>query len=95
MKNAYVVGHITVKDKNKWNEYRTKVSATLEYWGGELVFRGKLYAILSGNHVHHDTVVIRFPDSKAIDNWYASPEYQVLIPLRQEAADMELLSYVE
>ena len=95
MKNAYVVGHITVKDKDKWNEYRTKVSATLESWGGKLVFRGKLYAILSGNHVHHDTVVIRFPDLAAINSWYASAEYQSLITLRQEAADMELLSYEE
>jgi uncharacterized protein (DUF1330 family) len=38
-------------------------------------------------------VVIRFPDLKAVDGWYASAAYQALIPLRQEAADMDLLSY--
>ena len=95
MKKAYVIGHITVKDNAKWREYRNKVAATLEPWGAEVVFRAKLCSVLSGNHAHHDTVVIRFPDLAAINNWYSSPEYQSLITLRQEAADMELLSYDE
>jgi uncharacterized protein (DUF1330 family) len=93
MKNAYVIGHITVKDKDKWDEYRNKVPATLNPWGAELVLRGKLCSVLSGNHTHTDTVVIRFPDLRSLKSWYSSPEYQSLIPLRQEAAEMELLSY--
>ena len=93
MKNAYIIGHITVKDKDKWDEYRNKVPATLNTWGAELVLRGKLCSVLSGNHAHTDTVVIRFPDLRSLNGWYSSPEYQSLIPLRQEAAEMELLSY--
>ena len=46
MKNAYVIGHITVKNREKWTEYRNKVPATLEEWGAELVFRGKLCSVL-------------------------------------------------
>ena len=60
MANAYVIGHITVKDQEKWQQYRSQVPATLEPWGGELVFRGNLSTVLSGNHAHRDTVVIRF-----------------------------------
>jgi uncharacterized protein (DUF1330 family) len=93
MSYAYVIGHITVKDAEKWNEYRNQVPATLAPWGAELVFRGKLAAVLSGEHRHADTVVIRFPDTKAIDGWYASPAYQSLIPLRKEAAEIVLLAY--
>ena len=93
MSNAYVIGHITVKDAEKWNEYRNQVPATLEPWGAELVLRGKLAAILSGEHLHTDTVVIRFPSTKAIDDWYASPAYQSLITLRKQAAEIVLLSY--
>lgn len=90
---AYVVGHITVKDPGKWIEYRERVPATLAPWGAELVFRGKLATILAGTHTHADTVVIRFPDTEAVACWYASPTYQALIPLRNEAADLVLLSY--
>lgn len=93
MSHAYVIGHITVKDAEKWDEYRSQVPATLEPWGAELVLRGKLASILSGEHTHTDTVVIRFPDTNAIDGWYASPAYQSLIPLRKKAAKIVLLSF--
>lgn len=91
--NAYVIGHITVKDAEKWSEYRNQVPATLEPWGAELVLRGKLASILTGEHAHTDTVVIRFPDIKAINSWYSSPAYKALIPLRKTAAEIVLLSY--
>ncbi len=95
MKKAYLIGHITVKNKEKWAEYRDKVPATLEPWDAEVVLRGKLCSVLSGNHGHTDTVVIKFPDLKSLNGWYSSQKYQALIPLRQDAAKMDLLSYEE
>jgi uncharacterized protein (DUF1330 family) len=88
---AYVIGHITVKDADKWALYRSQVPATLAPWGGELVFRGKHIAVLAGEHRHPDTVVIRFPSREAADGWFSSPAYQALIALRSEAADLDLI----
>ncbi len=93
MSNAYLIGHLTVKDADKWAEYRSQVPATLEPWGAELVLRGNRLAILAGGHPHADVVVIRFPSQDAIDGWHSSAAYQALIPLRQQAADVVLLSY--
>lgn len=90
---AYVIGHITVKDPDKWAQYRGKVPDTLTAWGGELVFRGHTHAVLSGSHRHADTVVLRFPDLAAVANWYSSPAYQALVPLREQAADLDLICY--
>ena len=90
---AYVIGHITVKDPEKWAEYRSRVPATLEVWRAELVMRGRRIGVLSGEHEHNDVVVIRFPDAGAVTGWYTSPTYQALIPLREQAADMVLVSY--
>ncbi len=95
MSNAYVIGHISIKDVEKWALYRAQVPATLAPWGGELVFRGERVATLAGQHDHDDVVVIRFPDQAAVDAWHASPAYQALIPLRQQAADIVLLAYQE
>lgn len=92
---AYVIGHITVKDPAKWAEYRARVPATLAPWKAELVFRGERLAVLGGEHQHTDTVVIRFPNAAAIDGWYNSAAYQALIPLRREAADLDLVSFAE
>ncbi len=93
MSNAYVIGHVTVKDAEKWQQYRDAVPATLKSWGAELVLRGSLASILAGEHSYTDTVVIRFPNVEAVNSWYSSPAYQSLIPLRQAAADIVLLSY--
>lgn len=90
---AYLVGHIHVKDTDKWAEYRSRVPATLAPWNAELVFRGRQAAALSGTLPHSDIVVIRFPDMASLDAWHASPAYQALIPLRTAAADVVLLSY--
>lgn len=92
---AYVIGHITVKDATKWAEYRARVPATLAPWHAELVFRGERLAVLGGEHRHSDTVVIRFPNEAAVDGWYNSAAYQALIPLRMEAADLDLVSFSE
>jgi len=93
MSSAYVVGHITVKDPETWAEYRSRVPETLAPWEAELVFRGKQVAALSGENPHPDIVVIRFPSVAAVNGWFASSAYQALIPLRQQAADVVLLSY--
>ncbi|MDP2132001.1 MAG: DUF1330 domain-containing protein [Sulfuritalea sp.] len=93
MKDAYVIGHITIRDAARWDEYRSQVPATLEPWGAELVFRGTLATVLAGEHSHPDVVVIRFPSQAAADGWHGSAAYQALIPLRRQAADVVLLSY--
>lgn len=91
--SACVIGHITVKDADKWAQYRAQVPATLAPWGAELLFRGAASCVLGGQHAHTDTVVIRFPDQAAVDGWYQSAAYQSLIPLRQQAADLDLISF--
>lgn len=93
MKNAYVIGHITVKNPEAWAEYRNRVPDTLTQWNAEVILRGKLSSILAGEHAHMDTVVILFPNLQAVHDWYASSAYQALIPLRQQAAEMTLLTY--
>jgi len=91
--NVYVIGHITVKDADKWASYRSQVPATLAPWQAELVFRGEKLAVLGGEHRHSDTVVIRFPDAEAANGWFNSAAYQALIPLRMEAAEVDLVSF--
>lgn len=93
MSHAYLVGNITVKDPAKWADYTRQVPATLVPWGAELVFRGKRVAAFSGRHPHADIVVIRFADAAAVQAWFASSAYQALIPLREQAADVDLLCY--
>lgn len=90
---VYAIGHITIKDPDKWVEYRDKVPATLAPFGGEVVFRGRRLDVFSGAHPYSDVVVLQFPDNDAVAAWHASTAYQALIPLREQAAEMLLISY--
>lgn len=90
---AAIVGHIAVKDAERWMRYVAGVPATLVPWGGEVVMRGEQRLPLHGAQHGTQLVVIRFPDLAAIDAWYRSDLYQALIPLRDEAADVVLAAY--
>ena len=90
---VYVVGQITVRNAAKWAEYRAQVPGTLAPLKAELLFRGSQVEVLAGEEPHADIVVIRFPSVAAVNGWYASPAYQALIPLRDEAADVALVVY--
>ncbi|VTU26076.1 DUF1330 domain-containing protein [Variovorax sp. PBL-E5] len=88
---ACVIGHITVKDAARWAQYVASVPGTLADWQAELVFRGQCREVLGGAHGHTDTVVLRFPSVEAAEGWFRSPAYQALIPLRHQAADVDLI----
>lgn len=92
--SAYVIGHISIRDETRWAEYRSKVPATLAPWSAELLLRAKTAAVLAGSHTHTDVVIIRFPNLASAEGWFHSAAYQALLPLRNAAADVDLISYV-
>lgn len=93
MSHAYLVGNVRIKNPEMWAQYTRQVPGTLQPWGAELVFRGKQAATFAGECVHPDIVVIRFPDLASVNQWFSSTAYQSLIPLREQAADVVLVSY--
>lgn len=90
---AFIIGHIKVKDPEKWAEYCRRVPGTVAPWGGEVIVRGTRTGVLDGRHDYTDTVLIRFPDAQSITGWHESPAYQELIKVRELAADVVVISY--
>jgi uncharacterized protein (DUF1330 family) len=90
---AYAIGHITVKDAQKWAAYCAAVPATVAPWHGEVMLRAKTLEVWSGEHAHEQTVVLRFPDAASARGWFHSAAYQALIPLRTEAAEVLLVGF--
>ena len=90
---AYLIGHITVNNPDKWKIYVAGVQNSLIPFEAEVVFRGERATVLAGEHPHQHTVVIKFPDQSTLQQWYHSDAYQALIPVRDEAADVVIISY--
>lgn len=90
---AFFVATVTVKDPAKFQEYAQKAGETLASYNGEPVLRGKANDALAG-HVDHQAVgIVKFPDHGALSAWFHSDAYQMIVPLREEAADMTIVTY--
>jgi uncharacterized protein (DUF1330 family) len=92
---AYIVGTITVRDPEAWQAYVERVGETFGPFGGRVLFRGLKAIPLSGAGHGERVVVAEFPDLDALQRWHESPQYQGLIPLRDQGAEVVLTAYTE
>lgn len=91
---AYIIVGATAKDKEKQQVYASSVPATLKLYQGELVAVGPAEQ-LHGSFEHDTQVILKFASAQAAKTWYNSPEYQALIPNRDEGmiSQFQLVEY--
>jgi len=91
---ALTVARMTIKDPEKFNNYASRAPNSMETYGGEFVYGGKVDKCLSGGDADHLlTVIYKFPSLEAVNDWFASQSYQVLLSQLDGVADMEITSY--
>ena len=82
--SAYIVATLTPKNVELLQEYGANAANTLTKYQGEFLVKGPV-EVLHGDSPHLTQVIIQFPNKEQAKGWYQSPEYQKLIPLRDEA----------
>jgi len=88
---AYLVANIEIKDPAAFEEYRKRVPATIAAHGGRYLCRGGAVEVLEGAFDAKRVVLLEFPSVAAARAWYASPDYQELLRLREQAANTMLM----
>lgn len=88
---GYVIGEIEVTNQATYDEYRGKVAATVEQFGGRFLVRGGKLQGLEGAKPAGRMVVLEFPSFDQASKWYHSPEYAPLITLRQKGSNGRLI----
>src|SRR4051812_41775831 len=73
---AYLIADVRVNDEGPMEEYRAKVSPSVEAAGGRYLVRGGKHDVLEGDWSPTTVVVIEFPSMEALRGWYGTPEYQ-------------------
>lgn len=89
---AYMIVNLEVKDPQAFEEYRAAVPALIRKHGGEYLVRGGALEVIEGNWKPSRMVVFRFPSRDAIHAFFADPEYQPLLAIRQRAAYSEIVA---
>lgn len=90
--SAYLFANVEVTDAAGYEQYRQRVSATIESHGGRSVVRGGATEVLEGDWTPKRMVILEFPDMAQLKAWYQSPEYRPLIELRQRTAISTLVA---
>lgn len=80
---GYVIAIIDVTDAEGYQEYSRQVPATIAKYGGRYLVRGGKMELGEGEWPGPRTVILEFPSLERARQWYDSPEYQPLRPIRQ------------
>lgn len=82
---AYYVGNVQeVKDAEAYKAYAEKVGDTLKPFGGKFIVRGADPVILDASRKPPGyIVIIQFPSMKNLRDWWNSPTYSSIRPIRE------------
>lgn len=81
---AYAIAYLREVDLGpEIVEYIERIDATLAPFGGRFLVHGGPIVPVEGEW-DGDVVIIEFPDRVSAEQWYASPAYQEILPLRTE-----------
>ncbi|MGI5349196.1 DUF1330 domain-containing protein [Streptomyces sp. CA-250714] len=88
---AYGVARLTNREVHTdLITYVERIQATLDPYQGRFLVHGGDPEVLEGSW-SGGVVIIEFPDRQAAHDWYASPAYQELIPLRTAHIDGDIV----
>jgi uncharacterized protein (DUF1330 family) len=80
---GYVIAIVDVTNADGYQEYSKQVPATIAKYGGRYLVRGGKNEVREGEWPGSRTVILEFPSLARALEWYGSPEYQPLRPIRQ------------
>lgn len=80
---AYVIAGLNPKNAEKLQAYSAAAAPIIAQYEGEFLAKGE-QTLLSGEYGYKVQVIIMFPSRALAEAWYFSPEYQALIPIRDE-----------
>lgn len=83
---GYVIAEVEVTDPTTMQKYGEEVPATLAPFNHHYLVRGHKIQALEGEPPKGGIVVIAFDSAEKAREWYDSPAYQAIKPIRQSSA---------
>lgn len=89
--SAYIIAEVKVHDAKLYEEYKARVQATLEAYGGRFRVRGGKTELLEGDWSPPRLVMLEFPSMDDARAWWSSTEYAGPKALRQRSAVTQMI----
>ncbi len=84
--SVYLIIDIAVIDQDCYGEYVARVPAVVEQYGGRYLARSGEVSTMVGDWRPERIVLIEFETIDQVQEFFASPEYLALVPLREKSA---------
>ena len=82
MPKGYMLFEIEITEPVEYEVYRSQTAATLLKYGGKYLVRGGDPKIIEGTGSPARVVITEFDSVEQALDWYNSPEYQAILPVR-------------
>lgn len=83
---GYVIAEVEITDPTTLQKYGEKAPQIVASFNGHYVVRGGDVQALEGEPPKGGIVIIAFDSAEKAREWYDSPAYQAIKPIRQSAA---------
>ncbi len=83
----YLVGHIAIRDRERYAQYEAGFMPILQQYGGQVLAVNDSAEVLEGEADGRRLVILAFTDRDAALTWARSPEYQAIAQHRYAASE--------
>jgi uncharacterized protein (DUF1330 family) len=90
MPKGYWIGHVTVKDPERYKDYVAANKAPLEKYGARFIARGGAYEVVKGTSRERH-VIIEFPSFAAARDCFFSEEYRAALAIFKACAESDVV----
>jgi uncharacterized protein (DUF1330 family) len=90
MPKGYWIGHITLTDPERYEEYKTANAVAFSKYGGRFIVRGGQFATVCGS-ARERHVVIEFDSYTKALECHNSPEYKAASELRDTYSENDII----
>lgn len=88
---GYVIANVTVKDPERYEQYKSMVGPTVEAYGGRYLARGGEVETMEGRWNPNRLVILEFESAERAKAWWASEEYARAKALRIATTESDLV----
>jgi uncharacterized protein (DUF1330 family) len=83
---VYLIIEIAVIDPDVYGEFVAQAPAVVEQYGGRYLARGGDVSTMVGDWQPERIVLIEFETIEQVQDFFTSPEYLAILPLREQSA---------
>ena len=84
--SVYLIIEIAIVDHDVYGEFVERVPAVVEQYGGRYLARSGEVSTMVGDWQPERIVLIEFESIVQVQEFFASPEYLAIVPLREQSA---------